>query len=249
MKLAEIADAALWIGKEMMEAGADSAAVEEAVLSFLVAKGFSSVGVLVLPKSVLITLNSADGFHTKMKHIDDVSPNFERLSLIYEYANEPGDLDFDSFKQSVLEKKAPFYILSFIAVPIGCAAFGMLLGCDVYGALAVFLATCLAFLIKVKVVKLGLSIMFVNIICAYFATLGAFVFSKTLGASGLAFAQAASTFFLIPGIQLINTFEDMLKGHYLNGSARGLRALFLSFGIVLGTTLAIITERSISWLF
>jgi uncharacterized membrane protein YjjP (DUF1212 family) len=249
MKLAEIADAALWIGKEMMEAGADSATVEEVMLSFLDAKGFPAAGVLVLPKSVLITLNSVDGFHTKMKHIDDVSPNFERMSLIYEYANKPEEIDFNAFKQSVLDRKPPFYILSFVAVPIGCAAFGMLLGCDIYGALAVFLASYLAFFIKYRVVKMGLSMVFVNLICAYFATLFAFIFSKTLGVDSFALAQAASTFFLIPGIQLINTFEDMLRGHYLNGSARGLRALFLSFGIVLGTTLAIITERSIAWLF
>jgi uncharacterized membrane protein YjjP (DUF1212 family) len=248
MELAEIADAALWIGKEMMECGADSAAVEEAVLAFVSAKGFGDAGVLVLPKSVLITLNTASGFHTKMKHIDDVSPNFERLSLIYEYTAAP-DIEFAKFKDSVLLKKPPFHTLSFFAIPIGCAAFGMLLGCDIYGALAVFLATYLAFFIKTKVVKIGISMMFVNLICAFLATLGAYVFSKVFNVTELAYAQAASTFFLIPGIQLINTFEDMLKGHYLNGAARGLRAMFLSFGIVFGTTLALVAERSMAWLF
>ncbi|HOI83706.1 MAG TPA: threonine/serine exporter family protein, partial [Campylobacterales bacterium] len=81
-RIVEIADAALWIGKEMMESGADSSSVEEAMLSFLCAKGFENVGILVLPKSVLVTLSYQGGFHTKMKHIDDVTPNFERLSLI-----------------------------------------------------------------------------------------------------------------------------------------------------------------------
>jgi len=249
MELAELAEASLWIGKEMMEAGADSATVEEAMLSFVSAHGFADAGVLVLPKSVLITLNSLDGFHTKMKHIDEVSPNFERLSLMSEYAMSHKNIEFAIFQKTILETKPPFHTLSFVAVPIGCAAFGMLLGCDIYGALAVFLAAYLAFFVKSRVVKLGLSMMFVNLICAFLATLSAFIFSKAFGVQELAFAQAASTFFLIPGIQLINTFEDMLKGHYLNGSARGLRALFLSFGIVFGTTLAIVAERSLSWIF
>jgi uncharacterized membrane protein YjjP (DUF1212 family) len=249
MELAEIAEASLWIGKEMMESGADSATVEEAMLSFVCAYGFENAGVLVLPKSVLITLNSKDSFHTKMKHIDDVTPNFERLSLISEYTSRPTAAEFDAFKKSVIEKKPPFHALSFFAVPIGCAAFGVLLGCDIYGALAVFLAAYLAFFVKSKVVKLGLSMMFVNLICAFLATLSAYIFSKAFGVHELAFAQAASTFFLIPGIQLINTFEDMLKGHYLNGAARGLRAMFLSFGIVFGTTLAIVAQRSLTWIF
>lgn len=249
MELVEIADASLWIGKEMMEAGANSASVEEAMLAFVSAYGFASAGVLVLPKSVLITLSSDAGFHTKMKHIDDVSPNFERLSLVYEYAMAPKEIEFEPFKKSILEKRPPFYTLSFFAVPIGCAAFGMLLGCDIYGALAVFLASCLAFFIKSKVVNFGLSMMFVNLICAFLATLGAYIFSKVFNVHELELAQAASTFFLIPGIQLINTFEDMLKGHYLNGAARGLRAMFLSFGIVFGTTLAIVAQRSLVWIF
>ncbi len=247
-RIAEIADAALWIGKEMMESGADSSSVEDAMLSYLKAKGFENVGILVLPKSVLVTLTYQGGFHTKMKHIEDVTPNFERLSTIYQYASKP-ILEFSDFKVSVLQKNPPFEYLSFFAVPIGCAAFGMLLGCDIYGALAVFLAAYFAFFIKSKIVKLGISMMFVNLVCAFLATLGAFVFSKLLGVAELGFAQAASTFFLIPGIQLINTFEDMLKGHYLNGAARGLRAMFLSFGIVFGTTLAIVAERSFAWIF
>jgi uncharacterized membrane protein YjjP (DUF1212 family) len=249
MELAEIAEASLWIGKEMMESGADSATVEEAMLAFVSAHGFANAGVLVLPKSVLITLNFQDGFHTKMKHIEDVTPNFERLSMIFEYTTRPMAIQFDVFKTSVLDKKPPFHALSFFAVPIGCAAFGVLLGCDFYGALAVFLAAYLAFFVKSKVVKLGLSMMFVNLICAFLATLSAYIFSKTFGVHEIAFAQAASTFFLIPGIQLINTFEDMLKGHYLNGAARGLRAMFLSFGIVFGTTLAIVAQRSLTWIF
>jgi uncharacterized membrane protein YjjP (DUF1212 family) len=248
MKLVKIADASLWIGKEMMESGADSSTVEEAMLSFLAANGFADAGVLVLPKSVLITLNSQDGFYTKMKHIDDVTPNFERLSKIYEYAKNP-TFDIDELKTKIAELASPYTKLAFVGIPIGCAAFGLIIGCDIFAALAVFLSTFFAFWLKSRIVPFGVSPMFVNLACAYTATLFAFLFSMALGAKEVAFAQAASTFFLIPGVQLINAFEDMLKGHYLNGAARALRALFLSFGIVFGITLAIVTERMLPWSF
>lgn len=250
MKLTEIADAALWIGKEMMETGGDSAAIEDAILSFVDAYGYANAGVLALPKSILVTLSDQNGaMHTKMKHINDVHPNFERLSLICEYAKNPIGRDFEEFKKEVLAKKPPFHLLSFVAVPIGCAAFGVLLGCDVVGAVCVFLASYIAVLVKSQVLKLGLSMMFVNLVSAFVATFCAFIFVKLFGAAHLAYAQAAATFFLIPGIQLINTFEDMINGHYLNGAARGLRAMFLSFGIVFGATLAMLAEKSIAWMF
>lgn len=255
MRLAEMADAALWIGKEMMETGGDSASIEEALHSFVFAYGYKSAGALVLPKSIVVTLSDEHGgIHTKMEHINDVHPNFERLSLICEYAKNPSSKDFYEFKKEVLAKKPPFHLLSFVAVPVGCAAFSVLLGCDLEGAFSVFLASYIAFLIKSEVLKFGLSMMIVNLVSAFVATLCAFGFSKLFGAAHLAYAQAAATFFLIPGIQLINTFEDMINGHYLNGAARGLRAMFLSFGIVFGATLAILAERSVEakglgWIF
>lgn len=250
MKLLEIADAALWIGKEMMETGGDSASIEDAILSFVDAYGYANAGVLALPKSILVTLGDESGrIHTKMKHINDVHPNFERLSLICEYAKNPIGRDFAEFKKEVLAKKPPFHLLSFVAVPIGCAAFGALLGCDIVGAVSVFLASYIAVLVKSQVLKLGLSMMFVNLVSAFVATFCAFIFVKLFGAAHLGYAQAAATFFLIPGIQLINTFEDMINGHYLNGAARGLRAMFLSFGIVFGATLAMIAEERIAWMF
>lgn len=250
MKLLEIADAALWIGKEMMETGGDSAAIEDAILSFVGAYGYAGAGVLALPKSILVTLSDENGkIHTKMKHINDVHPNFERLSLICEYAKNPIGRDFAKFKEEVLAKKPPFHLLSFVAVPMGCAAFGALLGCDIVGTICVFLASYIAVLVKSQVLKFGLSMMFVNLVSSFVATFCAFIFVKLFGASHLAYAQAAATFFLIPGIQLINTFEDMINGHYLNGAARGLRAMFLSFGIVFGATLAMIAEESIAWMF
>lgn len=247
-KPVDVVDMALWIGKEMMEAGANSSTVEESMLSFLHLQGYGEAGVLVLPKSVLISVNAHSGFYTKMKHINDVSPNFDKLAKLHAYSKKPL-ADFANFKNDIENSKALYSKMAFIGVPIGCAAFGLMLGCDIYGAISVFFATLAAFWLRSKIVPLGMSPMFINLICAFVATLLAFLFSSLFGAKGVAFAQAASTFFLIPGVQLINAFEDMLRGHYLNGSARALRAIFLSFGIVFGITLALVIERMTTWSF
>jgi uncharacterized membrane protein YjjP (DUF1212 family) len=245
---ADVVDTALWIGKEMMECGANSSTVEESMLSFLHLQGYGDAGVLVLPKSVLISVNAQSGFYTKMKHIDDVSPNFDKLAKLHAYSKKPLG-NFVEFKHNIENSKPLYSKMAFIGVPVGCAAFGLMLGCDIYGAIAVLFATSAAFWLRSKMAPYGISPMFVNLICAFTATLLAFLFSSIFGAKGLAFAQAASTFFLIPGVQLINAFEDMLRGHYLNGSARALRAMFLSFGIVFGITLALVAQRMFAWSF
>ena len=248
MSPADIVNATLWIGKEMMECGANSSTVEDSMLSFLTANGFGEAGVLVLPKSVLISVNSNGSIYTKMKHINDVTPNFDKLAKLHAYSKKP-NTDFYKFKAELLSAQPLYSKMAFLGVPIGCGAFGLILGCDIFGAFAVFAATLISFWIKSRLTPMGLSPMFVNLICAFAATLLAFVFSSFLGAKGVAYAQAASTFFLIPGVQLINAFEDMLRGHYLNGSARALRAMFLSFGIVFGITLALIAQRMFAWSF
>jgi uncharacterized membrane protein YjjP (DUF1212 family) len=245
---ADAVDTALWIGKEMMECGANSSTVEESMLSFLHLQGYGDAGVLVLPKSVLISVNAQSGFYTKMKHIDDVSPNFDKLARLHAYSKKPLSNSTD-FKNDIENSKPLYSKMAFIGVPIGCASFGLMLGCDIYGAIAVLFATFAAFWLKGKIAPLGVSHMFVNLICAFAATFLAFLFSSFFDANGVEFAQAASTFFLIPGVQLINAFEDMLRGHYLNGSARALRAIFLSFGIVFGIILALVVERTLAWSF
>ncbi len=242
-------DSILWIGKKLMEYGADSANVEEAMYAYANGIGVEQMDALVLPRSVLVTIYLGDEYKTKMKHVGDLVPNLGKASRIYKYAKNPDGKNFDEFKTEIDGTRTPYTKTAQFAVSLACAAFGVILGTDFVGGIAIFVASFVAFFIKSKLIHIEVSLIFVNIICAFVATLLSYQLATRFGSVGVAEAQAASTFFLIPGVQLINTFRDMLKGHYLNGAARGLRAMFLAFGIVFGTTLALLAQKGFIWNF
>lgn len=242
-------DSILWIGKKLMEYGADSANVEEAMHSYAAGINAGEIEALVLPRSVLVSMNLFGEHKTKMKHVGDLVPNLGKASRIYEYAKNPDGKNFEDFRQEIEGTKTPYTKTAQFAVSSACMAFGVILGTDFVGGVAIFFASFVAFFIKSKLIHIEVSLIFVNIVCAFVATLLSYQLATYLGSTGIAEAQAASTFFLIPGVQLINTFRDMLKGHYLNGAARGLRAMFLAFGIVFGTTLALLAQKGFVWNF
>jgi uncharacterized membrane protein YjjP (DUF1212 family) len=50
---------------------------------------------------------------------------------------------------------------------------------------------------------------------------------------------AASVLLLVPGVHLINSAEDLIKGHMVTGIVRGVLGLVISLSIALGLSLAI----------
>ena len=51
-------------------------------------------------------------------------------------------------------------------------------------------------------------------------------------------ALAASVLLLVPGVHLINSLQDMIKGHMVIGLVRGFTGLVISLCIALGLLLA-----------
>ena len=129
--------------------------------------------------------------------------------------------------------------VKFLTTPLALGAFAFIFGSDIMGAFVAFVAGFFAFLVKDMVLKNGVNVMLANVISAFCATFLVYILSIRLEVSTLSAAQAASIIFLVPGVPLINSLEDLLKGHYLNGVARGMRAFFLTFGVVIGTILAL----------
>jgi uncharacterized membrane protein YjjP (DUF1212 family) len=63
-------DSILWIGKKLMEYGADSANVEEAMYAYANGIGVEQMDALVLPRSVLVTIYLGDEYKTKMSEVE-----------------------------------------------------------------------------------------------------------------------------------------------------------------------------------
>ena len=234
-------DLILDVGKELMECGAESAVVEECMSSLAYKLDLSGVGVTVLPKSILATIFENGHYKTKVSHIDDVKPDFRKLTEIYRLCRKDGINDPKAIRSGLstaLHSNGDTNI-KYLTTPLALGAFAFIFGSDIIGAFIAFVAGFFAFLMKDLILHKGINVMLANVASAFCATFLVYLISTKFHPSALSAAQAASIIFLVPGVPLINSLEDLLKGHYLNGVARGMRAFFLTFGVVVGTILAL----------
>jgi uncharacterized membrane protein YjjP (DUF1212 family) len=239
-------DIILEVGKELMECGAESIVIEECLLLLAKKFGYADISLTVLPKSILISADRDGHKETKMKHIGEVHPDFTKLAAIYKacVCEKEEDSIVLSSKLMLIMSYNSSHKARFITTPIAVAAFAGIFGCSFYGAGLAFGASLLSFGIKELVLVKYLNPMLANLVSAFMATLLVFVFGGSLSMPELIASQAAAVIFLVPGVQLINAFEDLLKGHYLNGVARGMRAFFLTFGVVAGIVCGLFVEKA-----
>lgn len=114
------------------------------------------------------------------------------------------------------------------------AAFCRLFGGDVISMGIVFVATAVGFYIKQTLAAWKVDVRLIFIICAFVSTV--------LGATGGLFgigntpdvAIGTSVLYLVPGIPFLNSFSDMLAGHYICAFSRFMNAVVLTASLSLG---------------
>jgi uncharacterized membrane protein YjjP (DUF1212 family) len=243
-ELKKIADTSLLIAKAMLESGAEICIVEESLSRLIKAFGCDRANLSVLPQTISMTLVSGVEFRTKITHIGPLSPNMERLSALHTLTKEicPGCTPEDLLRRSeaLLSEPPTFKPLQKIAAAsVACASFAALFHGSAEDAAAAFVATFGAALLKSTLDAKQFNPFFTITSASFVATLliALSIFIGVLGDARI--ALASSVLFLVPGVQLINSFEDIIKGHYLSGIARGMHGMLVSFAIVFGISLGL----------
>lgn len=238
-ELKKIADTSLLIGKSMLESGAEISIVESSLCNMVQSFGCEKVNLSVLPKTISMTLVSGNEFRTKMIHIESFSPDMQKLSELYRITkrvssqSDPTDVLQETKK--LLTHNQQFNASEKIfAAAFACAAFAALFQGSAIEVTAAFFAAFLAMSLKKILDGRGFNPLLTTTAASFLATVsvGAWISLGALEENKI--ALASSVLFLVPGVQLINTFEDIIKGHYLSGLARGLHGLMISFSIVFG---------------
>lgn len=243
-ELKKIADASLLAGKMMLESGAEVSIVEESVTHLAKTFGCEKVNLSVLPHTIFMTLVSGSEFRTKIMHIGPLSPNMQKLSQLYRIAKNTGQSDTPievlNQAESLISQKPQFNALQKIfAAAFACAAFAALFNAQAADFAAAFGAALLAAYIKNLLDKYEFNPFLSIFAAALIATVSAGIFALLGVIADARIVQASSVLFLVPGVQLINSFEDIIKGYYLNGLAKGLHGVLVSFGIVVGIAIGL----------
>lgn len=243
-ELKNIADASLLVGETMLESGAEISIVEESVTHLVKTFGCEKLNLSVLPHTLFMTLVSGSEFRTKIMHIGPLSPNMDKISRLYRIAKHTcsscSPIEVLKQTQSLMKQKPPFGVMQKIfAAAFACAAFAVLFTGQAADSASAFIAALLAAYIKNILDKYEFNPFLSISSAALVATVSAGFFASLGVIADPKIAQASSVLFLVPGVQLINSFEDIIKGYYLNGLAKGLHGILVSFGIVVGIAIGL----------
>lgn len=234
-----IADTSLLIGRSMLESGAEIGIVEESLSRLVRTFGCEKLNLSVLPHTISMTLGSENEFRTKIIRIGPLSPNMQRLSELYRLTNNvsPEGSPTDVLQQvkNLLSHNQQFNGLQKIFfAALACAAFAALFQGTVAEIGSTFVAALLAASLKTLLDFKEFNPLLTITAASLSATVCVGVFLSLGLLEESTIALASSVLFLVPGVQLINSFEDILKGYYLSGLARGVHGILVAFAIVFG---------------
>jgi uncharacterized membrane protein YjjP (DUF1212 family) len=240
--LRDVIDLALWAGQLLMQSGAESQQVEETVHRLGTGLGCDWLDIFVSPNALVITAISNGEFRTKVRRVVNIGVNLLILVEVNTLVTRvlAGDLNRHQLRSELerVSQSPPHYHRWTVALMVGvaCASFSRLFGGDwiIFGI--TFVAAAIAMLLRQALQKQQLNPFLTVIITAFVASSIASVTSLLHRQPQI--ALVSTVLLLIPGVPLINSVQDLLKGYMITGIARGVTGGVIAACIALGLLLA-----------
>lgn len=242
--LRDVIDLALWAGQMLLQSGAESQQVEETVHRLGTGLGCDWMDIFVSPNALVITAISNGEFRTKVRRVVNIGVNLTVLVEVSALVSQvvTGDMDRYELRTELtrVSQMQPGYSHLVVAVMSGlaCASFSRLFGADWLIFAITFIAAALAMLVRQQLQKQRLN-PFLNVIITAFV--GACIASTATllhVSSQPQLALVATVLLLIPGVPLIQSVQDLMKGYPMTGIARGVTGAVTAVCIALGLLLA-----------
>ncbi len=231
----------------LMQSGANTKRVIDNMNRFAEALDLKSYA-LISHKSVIITIKTVTKPHysyTNVRQIPSYKINFyliseiSRLSWIAREEKWTCDQIERKLSYFKLQKSYPF-LPTALLVSLSGAAFAKLFGGDMQSMIIAFAATFSGMIMAYLATKKHLN--------PYFKTYLASLTASIIASLGILMemgdkphiALATSVLFLVPGVPLINSFNDLYNNHILNGSVRFISGLMTVLFIGLGLITAMV---------
>ena len=242
--LRDVIDLALWAGQLLLQNGAESQQVEETVHRLGTGLGCDWLDIFVSPNALVITAISNGEFRTKVRRVVNIGVNLLVLVEVSALVSRvlAGDLNRHVLRSELerVSKMQPCYNRWTVALMVGaaCAAFSRLFGGDwaIFGV--TFVAAASAMFLRQELQKHALNSFLIVIITAFVASSIASIATLFHLSSQPQLAFVSTVLLLVPGVPLINSVQDLLKGYLITGIARGVTGAVIAACIALGLLLA-----------
>ena len=237
--LEKIANAALRVGRILMECGGRVNVVREGMR--LVAQGLGAevIGERVGYASLTLTVGAGQETITRMIDVGPHGVNYRLDVAVRRYATavarDGGTPQEVSETIDRLTRETPHHPLWLVALATGlaCAAFGRLLGVDWPAFAPVFVAGALGQWIRAELRVRGTNACLIAAVVAFAAGVVGGFGARAAGSASAEMALIASTLLLVPGVPATNAQTDIMEGFPTVGSARAVSvAMIMVFATI-----------------
>lgn len=242
--LRDVIDLALWAGQLLLQHGAETERVEETVHRLGTALGAQWLDILVSPNAVIVTTSSGEEFRTKVRRVVTLGVNLSMIAEVNDMSHrvEAGELDRFAMRSELtrIGMMPPLYNRWLVVglVGLACAAFSRLVGGDGAVFSVTLVASSAATFVRQEMMRRSFNPLMVVIVTAFVAGLLASAATVLRLSAQPQIALASAVLLLVPGVHLINSAEDLIKGHMVTGIVRGVTGALISLCIALGLLLA-----------
>ncbi|HEU5080041.1 MAG TPA: threonine/serine exporter family protein [Opitutaceae bacterium] len=239
-------------GLLLMQHGAESALVENVARRVGLALGADKVDIAIMANALVVTTSIGPESKTLVGRNVDQGINMNLLIDVQRVMLdlEASAIDLDGAARRLNELSIFRYPRWMVAVAIGisCAAFARLANANAFDCAVTFVASTAAMAARQLLARLHFSPLVVFFAAAFVATsVAGQALVHGWGANPNT-SMAASCLLLVPGVPLINSVSDMVKGYINTGISRGVFATLLAIATCGGIMLAMTVWKVWAWL-
>lgn len=238
-ELGAVLSTVLRAGQLMLEAGAETARVEEVVHRMGTALGADWMDVYITPTGIIAMATSHGEHRTRVQRVTRWVVDMARIDTITHLSRRTVEEHLPLAQvQALLADIAghPRHYGSWVtlwAIGFACAAFAGIFGGDGRAMLATFVAAALAQALRAALMRRHLSPLVMTALVAAVATAIGYVSAGIVGADA-GVVMTASVLLLVPGVFLVGSVSDLINGNLVSGVAKGAYAALLVCGIGAG---------------
>jgi len=243
-QLRDVIELSLWTGQLLLQNGAEAQRVEDTVHHLGTGLGANWLDIFISASTIAITTHSGTEFRTKIRRVVNLGVNMTVISAVNNMSRRVTAGEYDRFRvRQELErisKGLQHYNRWLIVAMVGvaCGAFSQLLGAGWEIFIITFFSASTAMAVRQELHKRHFNPYLIVSMTAFIGgVLGSSASLLHLPKAEL--ALTASVLLLVPGVPLVNAFEDMLKGYMVIGMARAATGTQILLAIALGLLLAI----------
>lgn len=244
--LEEKVDLLLWTGQLLMQSGADSNRLERnlrRVTQFMGIK-LEKMHMHITYTTLMITVSEGKKSFTKSQKCTRHAVNMTVISAIsrlsVKVTREAYTINEYRSEIERISKITHHYSRWFtiVAIGFGCGAFCQLLGGDWASSGFAVVASATALFVRQELFKRKINLYMTVAASAFTATLISGLLAYTRWSIDPHFALLSSVLFLIPGVPLINSLDDMVDGYTMVGLTRAIIGSMVVGAIAFGMIMA-----------